>query len=331
MVGRWGIFGIAVGIFLMTATDARLVGLGIWWVGVLILVDSFIGDGLAVQFLWGIGVGVAVWGFTDGWVEVAVEDRGQLVVAAISLVLALMTVVRSIRSPQRPLPAGGKGQLQRALSQWDLARTQVASGQRLRGGLNYQDTINHLLRCLTQDRSDLMPLHHAMSAAGREGLPVMDQLNATRPLRLYARLTLAAAHLADPVGGQPALVAGAVAGDDNPGMDLNGDGPLSAQARIAGAAQARLLLARFILERPALSWAAVPAWVVGSGGPLNFFGERKRFYQAVLPSCDGMAPEAEARQLAQESVDLYTELCRIVPGYESERERAKRILARSLA
>lgn len=335
MAGRFGILGISVGIFLMTGTSSGLVGLGVWWFGVLLLLDSFLGGGLAAQFLWGFGTGVAVWGFSAGWAVSATEGVGQVVVAALSLLLALVTVVRMVRSPERPAPSGtsANDQLQRALSLWDAARDQASAGQRLRAGLTYQGGLNHLLRHVTLTKpDDLVPVYHAMSAMGREGLPLMDQLNATRPLRLHARLTLAAAHLADPVGGQPELITGALAAEAGslPRLDLNGDGPLSAEARIAGAAEARLLLAGLMVDRPALRWAAEPPWLVGSGGQLSFARERRRFQQAVLPSCAGLSLDEETTLLARESVQMYTQLCRVVPGYESERERAERVLARSL-
>lgn len=348
-MGRFGILSISVGIFLMTVvsgTTAPLIGLGVWWFGVLLLIDSFLGGGRAAQYLWGAGVGGAVWAYMAGWAATATEGVGQLVVAALSLLLALFTVVRSVRSvrspeqPEAPIHTAN-GRLQAALSSWDVARNQLAMGQRLRAGLTYQDGINHLLTCISLTRTaderttassrpdDLMPVYHAMGAMGREAVPVMEQTNATTPVRFHARMTLAAAHLADPVEGRPELIKEALAAEAGsvPRLDLNGDGPLSAETRIAGAAQARLLVARLMVDRPGLRWEADPPWLVGSGGPLSFGRERKRFRQAVLPSCAGMTPDEEMRQLAQESVLMYTELCRAAPGYESDRNRAEEILA----
>jgi hypothetical protein len=235
--------------------------------------------------------------------------------------------------------------LQAALSCWDTARNQVAVGQRTRAGLSYQKGLNHFVLCanltrMAQARStamprpaDLMPVFHAIGAMGREGIPVMEQANATRPARRDARTTLAASHLADPVEGRPELIKEALAAGagSRPRLDLNGDGPLSVDVRIAGAAEARLLLATLMVERPDLHRRAGRPWLIGSGGLVSFARERRRFRQAVLPSCAELAPADEMRQLARESVFIYTELCRAVPGYESARDRAKGLLARTRA
>ena len=342
----FGILFISVGIFFMTAlsaTSAHLVGLGVWWVGALLLVDSFFTKTRIAQWIWAIGVGAAVWAYTEGWAVLATEGVGQLVVAALSLVLALVTVTRQVRAPDKAnVPAhSANGHLQSALTAWDLARRQASMGQNLRAGLTYQDGVNHLLSCVSLTRladaratklprpEDLMTVYHALAALGREGLPVMEQAKATTPVRFHARITLAAAHLADPVDGKPERIREALAAEAGslPGLDLNGDGPLSAETRIAGAAQTRLLVARLMVERPGLRWEAVPPWRVGSGGPVSFGQEKKRFRQAVLPSCAGLSIDAEMRKLAQESVLMYTELCRVVPGYEPDRKRAEEVLA----
>jgi hypothetical protein len=346
----FGILSISVAIFLMTGvsgTNAHLIGLGTWWFGVLLLVDSFLVGDRATRFLWGFGAAVAVWVFSAGWAVMAAEGTGQLVVAALSALLSLFTVARSVRS-QEPLEVPSptaNSQLQTALSCWDVARNQLAMGQRLRAGLTYQDGLHHILWCINLARSaeehttalpppdGLMPLYHAMGAMGREGVLVMDQVKATRPLRFHARMTLAAAHLADPTEGRPEMIKEALAAEAGslPQLDLNGDGPLSAEVRIAGAAEARLLLARLMVERPGLNWEADRPWLVGSSGPMSFIQEQERFRQAVLPSCAGLTPAEEMRQLAQESLLMYMELCRAKRGYNSDRNRAKEILARSRA
>jgi hypothetical protein len=347
---KWnGILLIGIGIFLMTAISGvtvRLVGLTLWWFGALLLVHSFLDNRHARRFLWVFGIGAAVWAYSAGWAALATEGIGQLVVAAISALLSVVTLTRQVRSPERSEPLGqsrtANGYLQSALGAWDLARRQLATGQGLRAGLNYQDGVDHLLICANLTRQadesgttvprpdDLMPVFHAMAAVGAEGIPVMEQVRAKAAVRFHARMTLAAAHLADPTAGRPELIRKALAAEAGsvPRLDLNGDGPLSAETRIAQAAQVRLLVARLMVERPGLRWAAVPPWVVGSGGAVSFAREKSRFRQAVLPSCAGLSLDEETERLAQESALMYRELCRAVPGYESDRERAESLLAR---
>lgn len=346
VMGRFGILSISLGLVLMTAasgTTAQLIGLGLWWFGVLLVVDSLLGGGRTAKFLWALGFAGAVLVYSAGWATMVTEGYGRLVVAVLSVLLVVPMLVRSPRPSRRTAAPRHTpdGQLRAALACWEVARNQLETGQLLRAGLTYQDGINYMLTCVSLTRlagertavspqpDDLMPVYHAMGAMGREGVFVMAQVNATTPVRFHARMTLAAAHLADPAEGRPELIKDALAADagTSPRVDLNGDGPLSAEVRIAGAADARLLLARLMMERPGLRWEAEPAWVVGSGGPLSFIRERKRFRQAVLPSCAGLTPDEEMRQLAQESVLMYTELCQAVPGYESDRNEAKDILA----
>ncbi|MBB4908742.1 hypothetical protein [Actinophytocola algeriensis] len=346
MLGRFGILSISLGVVMMTATSGsttQFVGLGLWWFGVLLLVHSLLGGGRTASFLWASGIAAAVVVYVTGWATMVTEGAGRLVVAALSVLLVVPTLVRSTRPSRRTAAPRhtADGRLRAALACWEVARNQLAAGQPLRAGLTYQDGINHILTCVSLTRlaeerttasprpDDLVPVYHAMGAMGREGIPVMEQVNATTPVRFHARMTLAAAHLADPAEGKPELIKDALAADadSSPRPDLNGDGPLSAEARIAGAAEARSLLARLMVERPGLRWEAEPPWLIGSGGPLPFARERKRFRQAVLPSCAGLTPDEEMRQLAQESVLMYTELCQAVPGYESNRDEAKDILA----
>ncbi|WP_454859284.1 hypothetical protein [Promicromonospora soli] len=331
---------------LMTAISgvtSHLIGLGLWWFGALLLVDSFLDNRRAARFLWGIGAGVAVLVYSTGWAVLATEGVGRLVVGALGVLLALIILTRRPRPVDRPAAPShsANGHLQSALAAWDVAKNQSAMGQPLRAGLTYQDGINHLLSCISLTRladerttalprpDDLVPVYHAMAAMGREGLPVMEEVKATTPVRFHARMTLAAAHLADPTEGKPERIREALAADTGslPRVGLDGDGPLSAETRIAEAAQARLLVARLMVERPDLRWEAVPPWLVGSGGAVSFAREKKRFRQAVLPSCAGLSPDEEMRKLAQESVLVFRELSREVSGYESERKRAEQVLA----
>lgn len=336
MVARFGILSISLGLVLMTAasgTATQLTGLGLWWFGVLMVLGWLVGGGRITMSVWGIGIAVAVVVYSAGWATVATEGFGRLAVAVLSVLVVVPALTRRPRRPEVPRHSP-EGHLRAALACWELGRNQAAAGQLLRAGLTYQDGINHILTCVSltrpaADADDLMPLYHAMGAMGREGVPMMAQVNATTPVRFHARMTLAAAHLADPADGRPELIKDVLAADAGatPRLDLNADGPLSAEVRIAGAADARLLLARLMMERPGLRWEAEPPWLVGSGGPLSFTRERKRFRQAVLPSCAGLAPADEMRQLARESLLMYTELCQAAPGYESDRNEAREVLA----
>ena len=346
MTRSLGILFIGVGIVLMTAisgVNSHLIGLGLWWFGALLLVDSFLDNRRAARILWGLGAGAAVLVYSTGWAVLATEGAGRLVVAALGLLLALIIVTRRVRPPDRSAAPShsASGHLQSALAAWESARNQSSMGQPLRAGLTYQDGINHLLSCISLTRladeqttalprpDDLVPVYHAMAAMGREGIPVMEQVKATTPVRFHARMTLAAAHLADPTEGNPERIRETLAADDRslPRIGLDGDGPLSAVTRIAEAAHARLLVARLMVDRPDLRWEAVPPWLVESGGAVSFAREKKRFRQAVLPSCAGLSPHEEMRQLAQESVLMYRELSRAVPGYESDRNQAEKVLA----
>jgi hypothetical protein len=232
--------------------------------------------------------------------------------------------------------------VQAALASWDTAREQVANGRLNRAGMSYQKGLNYFLLCVYLTRvgearssqqprpGDLMPVFHAIGSMGREGVPVMERASATRPARLHGRTTLAASHLADPTGGRPDLVGGALAAEagSRPRLDLNGDGPLSAAERIAGAAQARLLLATLLTERPELRLRIRQPWVVDLDGPVSFARYRRQFKQAVLPSCAHLTADEEPIQLARESVELYAALGRVVPEYAPAGDEAKSVLAR---
>lgn len=346
MTRSLGILFIGVGIVLMTAisgVNSHLIGLGLWWFGALLLVDSFLDNRRAARLFWVLGVGAAVLAYSTGWAVPATEGVGRLFVGALGVLLALIILTRRARPSDRPDPPGhsASGHLESALAAWDVARNQSSMGQPLRAGLTYQDGINHLLSCISLTRladeratalprpDDLVPVYHAMAAMGREGIPVMDEMKATTAVRFHARMTLAAAHLADPTEGNPERIREALAAEAGslPRIGPDGDGPLSAETRIAEAAQARLLVARLMVDRPDLRWEAVPPWLIGSGGAVSFAREKKRFRQAVLPSCAGLSPEEEMRQFAQESVLMFRELSRAVPGYESDRNQAEKILA----
>lgn len=343
---QFGTLLLSVGIFLLTGEQggtAHLIGLGIWWVGILLVVDSLIGGGRPAQFLWGIGAFVAVWAYSEDWAKMATEGVGLLAVAVLSALVGVILAVRSWRSRRSAAPSHtANGELQMALSCWDTARSRVSAGQRVRAAHAYAEGARHFLWCVNLTRSaeknstalprpaDLMPVFHAMGAMGREAVLVLEQMGAMRPAALLARMALAASHLADPVAGNPELIKKTLAADDAAPapLDLNGDGPLSAESRIAGAAEARLLLARLMAQRPGLRRRTGPPWLIGSGGTVHFEQEKARFERAVLPSCAGLTPEKEMSRIAKESLGMYTRLCETVPRYETFRDEAAEIVGR---
>ncbi|TCC62223.1 hypothetical protein E0H73_16085 [Kribbella pittospori] len=232
--------------------------------------------------------------------------------------------------------------LQTGLMRWDTARRQVQEGERRRAALTYHVGVQDVLLSVTLSRtaqasgsglpgsSDLVALYHALAAMTREGVPLMEQINATKPARRNARTGLAAAHLADPAQGRPEQVAGALAADAEspPVLDLNGDGPLSDEVLIAAAAEARLILATLLADRPDLRLPHRRPWSITTEPARHFAWERRRFRYAMLPSCAGLSPVDEMRQLAQESLLLYTELWRANSRHEPARDRARDLAAR---
>lgn len=232
--------------------------------------------------------------------------------------------------------------LQTGLMRWDAARRQVEEGEPRRAARTYHLAVQDVLFSVTLSRmaqangkgipgtSDLVALYHAIAAISREGVPLMEQINATKPSRRNARTGLAASHLADPAQGRPELVAAALAADAEspPRLDLNGDGPLSAEVLIAAAAEARLILATLMADRPDLRRPLRRPWSIATEPARLFPWERQKFRYSMLPSCAQMSPEEEMRQLAQEGLRLYTELWRANSRHEPDRERARDLAAR---
>lgn len=113
-----GIPSLVLGIAVVAIADGdvvRLVGLGVWWVGVLLVVDLWLGDGLPAQILWGLGTGVAVWVFSSGRAQSVVLDHWAVVASGVGVVLVVLllrlmasgrrrevvpaTVTRAVRAP----------------------------------------------------------------------------------------------------------------------------------------------------------------------------------------------------------------------------------------
>ncbi|TCC62221.1 hypothetical protein E0H73_16075 [Kribbella pittospori] len=105
-----GIPSLVLGIVVVAIADgdvAQLVGLGLWWVGVLLLVDLWLGDGLPAQFLWGLGTALAVWVYSSDRAQVVVLEHWVLIITGVGVVLILMLLQRlgTARRPQLAEPA----------------------------------------------------------------------------------------------------------------------------------------------------------------------------------------------------------------------------------
>jgi hypothetical protein len=88
---------LALGELLMTVSSGTgaLIGLGIWYFAVLVLLDLLIGGGIAAQVLWGIGAGGAVLvAMSTDLPQAAVSDSGQPVIWVATGVMALSGLLR---------------------------------------------------------------------------------------------------------------------------------------------------------------------------------------------------------------------------------------------
>jgi hypothetical protein len=217
-------------------------------------------------------------------------------------------------------------QLQAGLSCWEEARRHAETGRRVQAGLTYQRGVNHLLlhiqlvRWTSAEQTASVRVFHAVGTLAREAVPVIEGARTPFHAMSHARVALAASHLADPAGGDPAGVGAAL--DDAPGspaaFDLIGDGPLTAEARIAGAAEARLILARLMWRHPDFAdKLRKGAWQVGGGDRDGLRHFRRKYRRGVLPSCVGLDRDAEVRALAHEGVLLYSALRDATSGHEA--------------
>jgi hypothetical protein len=102
VVRELGLLCVGVGFLLLTMFDdttPHTVGLGLWWCGMILLVDVLMGrEGLPAQTLWGSGFGGGVYVllYTDLPRRLS-EGAGQLVVPALSLPVAVGLLLRRPR------------------------------------------------------------------------------------------------------------------------------------------------------------------------------------------------------------------------------------------
>lgn len=229
---------------------------------------------------------------------------------------------------------GVRARLQMALTAWLQAREAEGNAGRIKTGLAYQRAVNHLQLYVTLLRdgrnapgefADELPAAcHALSILCREAVPKVLASGAPRYAAVQARIALAAAHLADPADGQRSQIASALDGPVLERFDPDGVGDVSADERISGAADVRMMLAQLAVRHPPASGARGTPWPITTdcgAGALAVYRDRRNFRRAVLPSCVGMAAESEAMQLAKEAVQLYTELARLRPEHAGQRDR----------
>ncbi|WP_159393302.1 hypothetical protein [Streptomyces rimosus] len=234
-----------------------------------------------------------------------------------------------------------RGPLQTALATWRQARTTASSGAPpRRTGVAYHRAVNHLqmYACMLRAgprpreevRDELSATCHALSVLCRESVPKVAASGAAHYVAVHARTALAAAHLADPVRGDPGRVGAALDGPALERFDPDGAGDVLPAERIAGAADVRLMLASVIAERPPARGATGTPWRItedADGGFRAAYRDRRRFRRAVLPGCAGLDPQAEALRLGGEAVRLHAALAAGLPGHRTELARAQWQLA----
>ncbi|MFJ7998134.1 hypothetical protein ACIQ7D_13455 [Streptomyces sp. NPDC096310] len=235
-------------------------------------------------------------------------------------------------SPRRIRP-----HLHTALAAWERARTVAESADPLRTGLTYHRAVQHLQWYVSLLRTARDPAFgdevsaacHALSFLGREALPKVRAARATRQVVVHARITLAAAHLADPAHGDPHRVPEVWDGPVLDRLAPDGVGDVTVAERVRAAADVRLLVAELFAGHPQVAvptggrWAVTGTVRTGIGAP---YRDRHDFQRAVLPSCAQLDASGEAVQLGYESVRLHAALARELPGHTGEYDRAKRAL-----
>ena len=105
---------VSTAVTVLTNLDGRtglLVGLGLWWFGMLVFVDLLLGkEGTAAQSLWGVGVGGAVYvlGFTDvpEWVD---REHWVVIIAVSTLVVGGASFLKAALEKSRGRTASDEG------------------------------------------------------------------------------------------------------------------------------------------------------------------------------------------------------------------------------
>ncbi|MFJ7998133.1 hypothetical protein ACIQ7D_13450 [Streptomyces sp. NPDC096310] len=212
--------------------------------------------------------------------------------------------------------------LRRALGSWEEGRGFEDKGQLVGAAHSYTRGLGSFLTYvkLAPDLQ-LAPAYHAFGALGRETARLLGPSNRSAALR-YARMALAASHLADPTRGRIELIERAVREDPDRRLRLISPGPgaapLTPEARIAGAADARDLLAALLGgdTRP----GPQELWPIGSGarlgpGPIGYWKERNRFMRATVPGCEDLDERREGAALRSQADAVHRELRRAAPQF----------------
>jgi hypothetical protein len=221
----------------------------------------------------------------------------------------------------------------RALLYWERGRKLEDEGSILRAAQCYTRGLGGFLSYVKlSQQSELVPAYYAFGALARETTRVCTRLT---PLlaRQNARMALATSHLADPTRGDVTLIEQAVREHRDRPLHQFVLGPgkplLTAEMRIAGAAEARDLLAS-LLNNPSFNAPrkAQGLWPIGSGrtlgkGMFGYWEEKKRYMQAVLPSCAGLDERQERDRLREEADAIFTELLRVSPGFDPGHRRRR--------
>jgi hypothetical protein len=217
---------------------------------------------------------------------------------------------------------------EQAFASLESARELMRSERPGRAALAYGRAADLLLIYLKPvDATDLTSAHYTLGAVGREAALLAELGDTARWALWYARMALAGSHLADPTGGHPERIAEVLA-DPEPTVrwDPTDEGRLSPERRIAGAAEARVLLAR--LTTKYLDDAENDRrWPLETGHRMGFLRLRRRLRRAILPEYLGLSIEDEARRLSADGEMAYAALCRSGAYYATPLKKARETMS----
>jgi hypothetical protein len=102
---------LSLGELLMTTSGGTwaLIGLGIWWFAVLVLLDLLIGGGWGAQILWAVASAGTVLVTSTDLPQAAVSDSGQPVIWVATGVMALSGLLRTTKPTAEPEAETGSG------------------------------------------------------------------------------------------------------------------------------------------------------------------------------------------------------------------------------
>jgi hypothetical protein len=216
-----------------------------------------------------------------------------------------------------------EGRLRRALATWEKARGLDDDGQRLGASFRYMRAAGKFLYCVRESPTPEIPhIYYAFSAMACEAARMFARLGEAEGGEPYFRMSLAAAHKADPTCGDPDRVASALADAGTgrvllPALGFDEPRPLTLHMRVKAAADARIALAESLSRSgPTKPCELRKPWAIGTGRRVNYSSDLGRHMNAVLPTCVGLNPEAERHRLREEAELYYGELRRLGPKYK---------------